>query len=70
MASVYSETTINLNAEEKEFLTKAIEMLENIASDVRNDTDLFVDVDSVFACINEAYRQNNKKLPTVVSIYE
>lgn len=70
MANVYSETTITLTSEEKEFLTKAIEKLEEIASDVRNDTDLFVDADSVFASINEAYRQNKKALPTVVHIYE
>lgn len=70
MANVNSETTITLTSEEKAFLTKAIDMLESIASDVRNDTDLFVDADSVFACINEARRQNNKELPSVVHIYE
>lgn len=70
MANVYSETTITLTSEEREFLTKAIEKLEEIASDVRNDTDLFVDADSVFASINESYRQNKKALPSVVHIYE
>ena len=70
MANVYSETTITLTSEEREFLTKAIETLEEIASDVRNNTDWFVDADSVFASINEAYRQNKQTLPSVIQIYE
>ena len=70
MASVNSETTVTLKPEEKELLEKAIKKLEEIASDVRNDTDLFVDADSIFACINEAYRINNQKLPTVIHIWE
>ena len=70
MASINSETTITLTPEEKELLEKAIKKLEEIEINVRNDTDLFVDADSIFACINETYRMNNQKLPTVIHIWE
>ena len=70
MASVNSETTITLTLDEKELLEKAIKKMEEIADDVRSDSDLFVDADSIFGCINEAYRQNGKNLPTVIHIWE
>ena len=70
MASVNTETTVTLKPDEKELLEKAIKIMEEIADDVRSDSDLFVDADSIFGCINEAYRQNGKNLPTVIHIWE
>ena len=70
MANVNTETTIQLSAEEKELLEKAIKKMEEIAEYIRCDTDLFVDADCIFACIDEAYRHNDKKIPTIVHIWE
>lgn len=70
MASVNSETTIILTPEEKELHEKAIIKMNEISDNVRCDTDLFVDGDSIYANLRDAYRQNGKKLPTVVYICE
>lgn len=70
MANVYSETTITLAPEEKELLEEAIKKLEEIARNVRCDTELFIDEDSIANCLLEAYWQNDKKLPTVIQIWE
>ena len=70
MASVYSETTITLTAEEKELLEKALKKMEEIAFNVRCDTDLFIDSGSIYESLTDAYRQNKGKLPTVIHVYE
>ena len=70
MASVSSETTITLTPEEKELLEEAIIKIEEISNHVCWNTELFVDAESIFANLKDAYRQNGKKLPTVVYICE
>jgi tryptophanyl-tRNA synthetase len=70
MASVNTETTITLTPDEKELLEKAMKKMDEIAANVRCDTDLFIDTNSIFNCLDEAYRQNKENLPTVIQIWE
>ena len=70
MANVNSEVTITLQQEEKELLEKALKKIDDIAEDVRNDTDILTDSDSIFMSLLYAYRDNKEKLPTVIDIWE
>ena len=70
MASIDSDVVVRLTPDEKMLIEMAIKKIEEIGDNIRCDTDLFVDADSIFSCINEAYRQNDKKLPTVIHIWE
>ena len=67
MSSVSRDTTVTLREDEKELLIAAIKKCEEIASDC-NDEDLFVDASSIFACINDSYK--NGELPTTINIFE
>ena len=67
MSSVYRDTTVTLNDEEKNILVQAIKICEQIARDC-NDEDMFVDASTVFANVYDNYK--NCELPTVIHIYE
>ena len=70
MAYVSSETSITLTEDEKVTLEDALKVIGDIVDNVQWNTDLFVDADSVFACINDAYKRNGKKLPTNIPVWE
>lgn len=61
MARVNTNTTIILSEEEREILTKAVEICEQISDDIRYS------VDSVFFEIASNYNENNEwKLPLYI----
>lgn len=66
--NVNSEITVSLTEQEKEILAKAIELCEMIATDCNDNSDLWIDADTVFTCIRSNYKEG--KLPTVNTIYE
>ena len=67
MASIDSNTTIQLDKEEKELLEAALKKIEEITDDVQNE-DMWIDEDSVFYCLRTAYKSLGGKLPTIVEI--
>ena len=67
MSSVYRDTTVTLNDEEKNILEQAIKVCEQIARDC-NDEDMFVDASTIFGNAYENYK--NGKLPKTIHIYE
>jgi hypothetical protein len=66
--NVNSEITVSLTDKDKEILIKAIELCEAIATDCNDNSDLWIDADTVFTCIRSNYKEG--KLPTVNTIYE
>lgn len=67
MSSVYRDTTVTLNDEEKNILVQAIKICEQIARDC-NDEDMFVDASTIFANAYDNYK--NEELPKTIHIYE
>ena len=67
MSSVYRDTTVTLNDEEKNILVQAIKVCEQIARDC-NDEDMFVDAITIFGNAYENYK--NGELPKTIHIYE
>ncbi len=68
MANVDNDVTVTLSQEEKELLIKAINLCEQIARNCNYNCDMFIDADSVFAEIDDQYR--NGELPRVIHLYE
>ncbi len=67
MSSVYRDTTVTLNEEEKNIMEQAIKICEQIARDCNNE-DMFVDASSIFANIYDNYK--NGELPKVIYVQE
>lgn len=69
MSSVSKTVEINLNAEERELLEKAITKCKEIASQCNIEGIITCD-DSVFECLSENFAENNGKLSAYIDIEE